>query len=109
MSHTKAILQPTTVQKIQQKEPFIEFANLMNKQIKVTLINTDIIIGTLCGIDNLINLVVNDSTHQYTITKDGENQVVTRYLGRVICRSLNIVSIAPIDGSMNIPNPFLQE
>lgn len=81
------------------------------------------VIGTLKGYDQLMNLVLDDVKEAIhgttrknfhpvallTITLDSEGNVRHRKLGLIVARGTLLVVISPVDGSEEIPNPFLQE
>lgn len=62
--------------------------------------------GTLKGHDALMNLVLDEVEETL---RDDEGNETTRPLGLVVARGTLLVLVSPCDGSMPIPNPFLQD
>ena len=62
------------------------------------------VIGTLKGYDALMNLVLDDVSETL---QDGEGNTSTRPLGLVVARGTLLVLVSPMDGSEEIPNPFV--
>jgi U6 snRNA-associated Sm-like protein LSm7 len=93
----------------------------------LTLIaNSIIVIGTLKGFDQLMNLVLDEvkeamtgicsipplypTPSRLTINDtDDEGNVRYRKLGLIVARGTLLVVISPVDGSEEIANPFIQE
>ena len=66
------------------------------------------IVGTLKGFDQLMNLVLDDV--EETLRDVHDDTVLTeakRQLGFVVVRCTSLLTIAPVDGTHEIPNPFL--
>jgi small nuclear ribonucleoprotein (snRNP)-like protein len=79
--------------------------------------------GTLKGHDQLMNLVLDDVKEtmkgwwmikerlkgaMLIYDADAEGNTGTRNLGLIVARGTLLVLISPVDGSEEIPNPFLQ-
>lgn len=62
--------------------------------------------GLLKGFDQLMNLVLDEVVENL---RDANGSILddTRTLGLVVVRGPTLVSIAPVEGAEEIPNPFL--
>ncbi|KAL7777645.1 hypothetical protein CFE70_004312 [Pyrenophora teres f. teres 0-1] len=64
------------------------------------------VVGTLKGYDQLMNLVLDEVKEALT---DDQGNIRYRKLGLIVARGTLLVVISPVDGSEEIPNPFMQE
>ncbi|KAF1998397.1 Sm-like ribonucleo protein [Amniculicola lignicola CBS 123094] len=76
----------------------------MDKRLTVKFSGGREIAGVLKGYDQLTNLVLDDCK-EFMIAEDNTHYV--RTLGLLVARGTLLVSIAPVDGSEQIENPFL--
>lgn len=65
--------------------------------------------GLLKGYDTLVNLVL-DETKEFLRdpTDPYKPSVRTRGLGLTVCKGSSVMLICPVDGTEEIPNPFLK-
>ncbi len=63
------------------------------------------VVGVLKGFDQLVNIVLDDTTEYLPTPAGGAG--ATRYLGLVVCRGPAITVVGPEDGMEEIANPFL--
>ena len=77
----------------------------MDKAMTVKFNGGREVTGTLKGYDQLMNLVL-DNVEE--VTRDEEGNTSTRSLGLLVARGTLLVLIAPVDGSEEIENPFVQ-
>ncbi|KAJ4288646.1 U6 snRNP-associated protein Lsm7 [Kalmusia sp. IMI 367209] len=89
-----------------KKENILDLAKYMDKQLSVKFSGGREVIGTLKGYDQLMNLVLDEVKEA---TTDEEGNVRYRKLGLIVARGTLLVVISPVDGSEEIPNPFMQE
>ncbi|KAF8987268.1 Sm-like protein lsm7, partial [Haplosporangium bisporale] len=80
----------------------------MNQKIRVKYSGGREVIGTLKGYDPLLNLVL-DETEECLRDLDGHLLDQTRTLGLIVCRGPSVILISPMDGTLEIANPFIQE
>ncbi|CAG8502781.1 2540_t:CDS:2 [Acaulospora colombiana] len=64
--------------------------------------------GSLKGYDPLLNLVLDDTEEQLRDPEDNHLLNEVRSLGLIVCRGPAVILISPIDGTEEIPNPFVQ-
>jgi len=93
-----------------KKETILDLSKYLEKPIRVKFSGGREASGILKGFDQLLNLVLDESTEflrdpddPYKLTED------TRTLGLVVCRGTSVVLICPADGMEAIPNPFIQQ
>ncbi|OAL56214.1 U6 snRNA-associated Sm-like protein LSm7 [Pyrenochaeta sp. DS3sAY3a] len=89
-----------------KKENILDLSKYMDKRITVKFSAGREVVGTLKGYDQLMNLVLDDVEEAI---HDNEDNVRWRKLGLIVARGTLLVVISPVDGSEEIPNPFLQE
>ncbi|PSN74986.1 U6 snRNA-associated Sm-like protein LSm7 [Corynespora cassiicola Philippines] len=89
-----------------KKENILDLSKYMDKRITVKFTGGREVEGTLKGFDQLMNLVLDEVKEAMT---DAEGNVSYRKLGLIVARGTLLVVIAPVDGSEEIPNPFLQQ
>ncbi|KAI5249864.1 hypothetical protein E4T47_00839 [Aureobasidium subglaciale] len=88
-----------------KKENILDLNKYMDKEIQVKFSGGREVTGTLKGYDQLMNLVLDDVKE---ITRDDEGNTSSRPLGLLVARGTLLVLISPLDGSEEIPNPFVQ-
>ncbi|XP_037084175.1 U6 snRNA-associated Sm-like protein LSm7 isoform X2 [Pollicipes pollicipes] len=93
-----------------KKESILDLSKYLDKPIRVKFSGGRESSGILKGFDQLLNLVLDNTTEHlrdpddpYRLTED------TRQLGLVVCRGTAVVLICPADGMESIPNPFVQQ
>ncbi|RMZ70804.1 hypothetical protein GMOD_00008440 [Pyrenophora seminiperda CCB06] len=89
-----------------KKENILDLSKYMDKQITVKFSGGREVVGTLKGYDQLMNLVLDEVKEALT---DDEGNIRYRKLGLIVARGTLLVVISPVDGSEEIPNPFMQE
>ncbi|CAK7894840.1 U6 snRNA-associated Sm-like protein LSm7 [[Candida] anglica] len=91
-----------------KREAILDLNKYKDQQIRVKFIGGRQVVGTLKGFDQLMNLVLEDVTENL---RDPEDETVltkeTRNLGLVVVRGPTLLTIAPVDGSEEIDNPFV--
>ncbi|KAI4141495.1 MAG: hypothetical protein LQ340_007629 [Diploschistes diacapsis] len=87
-----------------KKENILDLTKYMDKEISVKFNGGREVTGTLKGFDQLMNLVLDDTKE---LTRDDEGNESSRSLGLIVARGTLLVLISPLDGSEQIPNPFL--
>mmetsp|Transcript_20603 Transcript_20603/g.53573 ORF Transcript_20603/g.53573 Transcript_20603/m.53573 type:complete len:102 (+) Transcript_20603:115-420(+) len=92
------------------KQSIVNLDRFMEKEIRVKFNGGREVVGTLKGWDQLLNLVL-DNTTEYLRDPDDVYKVsdATRQLGLVVCRGTQVVVVMPTDGMDEIANPFIQE
>ncbi|GAB7335996.1 hypothetical protein MBLNU13_g08235t1 [Cladosporium sp. NU13] len=88
-----------------KKENILDLNKYMDKAMTVKFNGGREVTGTLKGYDQLMNLVL-DNVEE--VTRDEEGNTSTRSLGLLVARGTLLVLIAPVDGSEEIENPFVQ-
>ncbi|KAF9415345.1 Sm-like protein lsm7 [Podila epigama] len=91
-----------------KKESILDLGKYMNHKIRVKYSGGREVIGTLKGYDPLLNLVL-DETEECLRDADGHLLDQTRTLGLIVCRGPAVILISPVDGTLEIANPFIQE
>ncbi|KAG7398387.1 Sm-like protein lsm7 [Phytophthora boehmeriae] len=93
-----------------RKDPILDLAKYIDQEVRVKFHGGREVTGTLKGYDQLVNLVLDDCVEflrdpndEYRITDD------TRKVGLVVCRGTSVMLVSPVDGTTEIPNPFLQQ
>ncbi|KAA8901069.1 hypothetical protein DIURU_003439 [Diutina rugosa] len=91
-----------------EREAILDLNQYKDTRIIVKFIGGRQIVGTLKGFDQLMNLVLDDV--EETLRDVHDDTVLTeakRQLGFVVVRCTSLLTIAPVDGTHEIPNPFL--
>ncbi|MCH0629939.1 hypothetical protein JNB11_08215 [Kocuria palustris] len=91
-----------------KREAILDLNQYKDTRIIVKFIGGRQIVGTLKGFDQLMNLVLDDV--EETLRDEHDDTVLTenkRQLGFVVVRCTSLLTIAPVDGTHEIPNPFL--
>nr|3SWN_C Chain C, U6 snRNA-associated Sm-like protein LSm7 [Schizosaccharomyces pombe 972h-]3SWN_F Chain F, U6 snRNA-associated Sm-like protein LSm7 [Schizosaccharomyces pombe 972h-]3SWN_O Chain O, U6 snRNA-associated Sm-like protein LSm7 [Schizosaccharomyces pombe 972h-]3SWN_R Chain R, U6 snRNA-associated Sm-like protein LSm7 [Schizosaccharomyces pombe 972h-] len=91
-----------------RKESILDLSRYQDQRIQATFTGGRQITGILKGFDQLMNLVLDDVEEQLRNPEDGKLTGAIRKLGLVVVRGTTLVLIAPMDGSEEIPNPFVQ-
>ncbi|KAG2999652.1 hypothetical protein PC118_g693 [Phytophthora cactorum] len=93
-----------------RKDPILDLAKYIDQEVRVKFHGGREVTGTLKGYDQLVNLVLDDCVEflrdpndEYRITDE------TRKVGLVVCRGTSVMLVSPVDGTAEIPNPFLQQ
>ncbi|KAG0365888.1 hypothetical protein BC939DRAFT_459323 [Gamsiella multidivaricata] len=92
-----------------KKESILDLGKYMDQKIRVKYSGGREVIGTLKGYDPLLNLVLDETEECLRDPEDGRLLDQTRTLGLIVCRGPAIILISPMDGTMEIANPFIQE
>ncbi|KAF9124620.1 Sm-like protein lsm7 [Mortierella sp. 14UC] len=92
-----------------KKESILDLGKYMDQKIRVKYSGGREVIGTLKGYDPLLNLVLDETEECLRDPEDGRLLNQTRTLGLVVCRGPSVILISPMDGTMEIANPFIQE
>jgi U6 snRNA-associated Sm-like protein LSm7 len=93
-----------------RKDPILDLAKYIDQEVRVKFHGGREVTGVLKGYDQLVNLVLDDCieflrdpSDEYRLTDD------TRKVGLVVCRGTSVMLVSPVDGTAEIPNPFLQQ
>jgi U6 snRNA-associated Sm-like protein LSm7 len=71
---------------------------------------SSLVTGTLKGYDPLLNLVLDDTKEFIRDAFDPYKlTAATRTLGLTVARGTAVMMVCPVDGTMEIANPFLQQ
>ncbi|OUC39702.1 LSM domain protein [Trichinella nativa] len=91
-----------------KKETVINLSNYIEKALRVKFQGGREITGILKGYDQLLNLVL-DNTTEYLPDRQDMSKIgtETRNLGLTIARGTTVLVICPVDGSEQISNPFV--
>ncbi|ORZ11321.1 hypothetical protein BCR41DRAFT_357026 [Lobosporangium transversale] len=92
-----------------KKESILDLGKYMDQKIRVKYSGGREVVGTLKGYDPLLNLVLDETEEYLRDPEDGRLLDQTRTLGLIICRGPAVILISPMDGTMEIANPFIQE
>ncbi|KAI9739276.1 MAG: Sm-like protein lsm7 [Cirrosporium novae-zelandiae] len=87
-----------------KKENILDLSKYMDKEINVKFNGGREVIGTLKGYDQLMNLVLDEAKE---LMRDDEGNESSRPLGLTVARGTLLVLISPVDGTEDIPNPFV--
>ncbi|KAK1943496.1 Sm-like protein LSM7 [Phytophthora citrophthora] len=93
-----------------RKDPILDLAKYIDQEVRVKFHGGREVTGTLKGYDQLVNLVLDDCVEFLRDPKD-EYRITdeTRKVGLVVCRGTSVMLVSPVDGTAEIPNPFLQQ
>uniref|UniRef100_K3WSH5 Sm domain-containing protein n=1 Tax=Globisporangium ultimum (strain ATCC 200006 / CBS 805.95 / DAOM BR144) TaxID=431595 RepID=K3WSH5_GLOUD len=93
-----------------RKDPILDLGKYIDQPVRVKFHGGREVHGFLKGYDQLVNLVLDDCVEflrdpndEYRLTEE------TRNVGLVVCRGTSVMLISPVDGTEEIPNPFLQQ
>ncbi|KAK9845970.1 hypothetical protein WJX81_007226 [Elliptochloris bilobata] len=93
-----------------RKENALDLAKFIDKGVRVKLSGGREVEGTLKGYDQLLNLVL-DETTEFLRDKDDPLRITdeTRSLGLVVCRGTAVMMVSPTAGTEELAtNPFLE-
>eukprot|EP00658_Telonema_sp_P-2_P005765 TRINITY_DN12176_c0_g1_i4.p1 TRINITY_DN12176_c0_g1~~TRINITY_DN12176_c0_g1_i4.p1 ORF type:complete len:145 (+),score=64.66 TRINITY_DN12176_c0_g1_i4:118-552(+) len=92
-----------------KKESVIDLSKYIDQPVRVKLLGGREVIGTLRGYDPLVNLVL-DEALEFLRDPDDPYRVLdeSREIGLVVARGPSVMLICPMDGTQEIPNPFLE-
>ncbi|KAK4386764.1 Sm-like protein LSM7 [Sesamum angolense] len=92
-----------------KKETVFDLAKFVDKGVQVKLNGGRRVIGTLKGYDPLLNLVLDEAIE---FLRDPDDPLKTtdqtRPLGLIVCRGIAVMLVSPAEGTVEIPNPFVQ-
>ncbi|KAK9803369.1 hypothetical protein WJX73_010180 [Symbiochloris irregularis] len=90
-----------------RKENALDLAKFVDKGVRVKLAGGREVEGVLKGYDQLLNLVL-DQTTEYLRDKDDPSRISndTRKLGLTVCRGTAVMMVSPTSGTQEISNPF---
>ncbi|CAG0900255.1 unnamed protein product [Cyprideis torosa] len=91
-----------------RKESILDLSKYMEKSVRVKFAGGREACGVLKGYDQLLNLVL-DNTTEYLRDPDDPFRLTedTRQIGLVVCRGTAVTLICPGDGMEPIANPFV--
>merc|ERR1711934_22567 len=92
-----------------KKESVIDLSKYIDQSVRVKLLGGREVVGTLRGYDPLVNLVL-DEAQEHLRDPDDPYRILeeTREIGLVVARGPSVMLICPMDGTQEIPNPFLE-
>ncbi|KAK9464376.1 hypothetical protein V1512DRAFT_268489 [Lipomyces arxii] len=94
-----------------KKEAILDLAKYQDREIMVKFAGGREVTGILKGYDQLMNLVLDEVVEHLRGEVEEEGKAPedqTRPLGLVVVRGPLLLLIAPVDGSEEIANPFIQ-
>ncbi|KAJ1984563.1 U6 snRNP-associated protein Lsm7 [Dimargaris cristalligena] len=91
-----------------KRNPILDLSKYSDKKITVKFMGGREVTGLLKGYDQLLNLVL-DQAEEVIKAPEGEESAEpqVRQIGLMVCRGPAVITIAPVDGSSMIANPFL--
>ncbi|CAG8514260.1 12904_t:CDS:2 [Ambispora gerdemannii] len=92
-----------------KKESILDLQKYLDKKIRVKFNGGREVTGSLKGFDQLLNLVLDDTEEQLRDPEDNKLTSEARNLGLIVCRGPAVILISPVDGTEEIPNPFVQQ
>ncbi|KAF9208913.1 Sm-like protein lsm7 [Haplosporangium sp. Z 27] len=92
-----------------KKESILDLGKYMDQKIRVKYSGGREVVGTLKGYDPLLNLVLDETEEYLRDPEDGRLLDQKRTLGLIVCRGPAVILISPMDGTLEIANPFIQE
>lgn len=94
----------------QKKETVLDLGKFIDKSVRVKLSGGREVTGILKGYDQLLNLVL-DETTEYLRDPEDPLRITdqTRTLGLTVCRGTAVMVCSPTDGTDEIANPFLAQ
>ncbi|CEP03621.1 Sm domain-containing protein [Plasmodiophora brassicae] len=101
---------PSTARVIMsKKESVLDLNKHLDQPVLVKFAGGREVTGILKGYDPLVNIVL-DETVEYIREADDPYRLTdqTRNLGLTVCRGTAVMLIAPVAGSQEIDNPFVQ-
>ncbi|KAJ1499898.1 Sm-like protein lsm7 [Coelomomyces lativittatus] len=90
-----------------KRESILNLTKQMDKAVMVKFQGGREVTGILKGFDLLTNLVLDDTTEVLRENKEDTIYEHTRSLGLLVARGPSVVMIAPLDGTEEIENPFV--
>ncbi|SCV02907.1 LAME_0H06172g1_1 [Lachancea meyersii CBS 8951] len=93
-----------------KREPIVNLSKYSDTQIRVKLMGGRLVIGTLKGFDQLMNLVL-DETIEYLRDPEDDTKILegqTKELGLVVIRGTMLLTLSPLDGSEIISGPSVE-
>jgi len=92
-----------------KKGSILDLNKYMDQSIKVKFSGGREVTGILKGYDPLLNLVLDECVESLRDPFDPyKTSGETRSLGLVVARGTAVMMVAPMDGTMEIANPFIQ-
>ena len=90
------------------KTPILDLTKYLDRRVRVKFQGGREVEGALKGYDQLVNLVLDDTSESMRDPDDPfKASGATRKLGLVICRGVQVCLITPVDGTEEIANPFV--
>ncbi|KAM9889023.1 hypothetical protein OXX79_012440, partial [Metschnikowia pulcherrima] len=90
-----------------KREAILDLQKYYGEKVSVKFIGGRSVVGVLKGFDQLMNLVLEDVVE--TLRDPEDDSVLTektRSLGTVVVRGPQLLTLAPLDGTEMIGNPF---
>ncbi|TDH74145.1 uncharacterized protein CCR75_002969 [Bremia lactucae] len=93
-----------------RKDPILDLSKYIDQEVRVKFHGGREVTGALKGYDQLVNLVLDDCV-EYLRDPNDEYRITdtSRKVGLVVCRGTSVMLVSPVDGTAEIPNPFLQQ
>lgn len=90
-----------------KREAIVDLQKYYGQKVLVKFIGGRYVVGVLKGFDQLMNLVLEDVVE--TLRDPEDDSILTentRSLGKVVVRGPQLLTLAPLDGTEMIDNPF---
>ena len=92
-----------------KRDQVLELSKYKDQAVRVKFQGGRQVCGTLKGYDQLANIVLDDCVESIRDPQDHYKLTdKTRSIGMVVCRGTQVMLISPVEGSMEISNPFVQ-
>ncbi|CAM9962243.1 unnamed protein product [Phaeothamnion confervicola] len=92
------------------KETVLDLTKYLDQAVCVKFVGGREVSGVLKGFDQLVNLVLDESTESIRDPSDPYKMTdEKRHLGLVVCRGTQVSLISPVEGVEEIENPFLAQ
>ncbi|TMW69220.1 hypothetical protein Poli38472_001376 [Pythium oligandrum] len=93
-----------------RRDQILDLAKYIDQPVRVKFFGGREVHGFLKGYDQLVNLVLDDCVEYLRDPSDASRVTdETRKVGLVVCRGTSVTLISPVDGTEEIPNPFLPQ
>ncbi|KAL6071491.1 U6 snRNA-associated Sm-like protein LSm7 [Balamuthia mandrillaris] len=93
-----------------KKESILDLENFLNQKVTVKFTGGREVQGVLKGHDNILNIVLDETIEFLRDPLDPYKPTTqTRKLGLVVCKGTAIMLICPVEGTVEISNPFAKE
>jgi len=91
---------------VKPQESILDLASSVDKPVTVHFNGGRVCTGTLKGYDELVNLVLSDTTEYILDPSTMQPTDETRKLGLIVCRGTQVQRVVGEEGREEIENPF---